>query len=47
MAKKVETFEMTNAEAMLSLKNGDFSGNLVTVSTNEYGVTTVTVSAYE
>lgn len=47
MAKKVETFVMTNVEAMQSLKKGKFEGNLVQISTDEYGVTTVTVTSDE
>lgn len=47
MTKKVETFVMTNVEAMQALKKGEFEGSLVQVSTDEYGVTTVTVTSDE
>lgn len=44
METETKTLLMTNVEAMQGLKKGLFEGNLVEISTDDLGVTTVTIT---
>jgi hypothetical protein len=44
METETKTLLMTNIEAMQGLKNGLFEGNLIEISTDDFGVTTITIT---
>lgn len=44
MKTETKTLLMTNTEAMQGLKNGLFEGNLIEISTDDFGVTTVIIT---